>query len=159
MAELLSGVADRLYGALSVAMEDTTAAEVIKATLEGSAWVWCAFGNARVPKVLASCAQLSCSSAALHGLLSTHKLAALGADPKHLHCVLHAALLLLAALAANAVLAFVCRVGDGFALRAAAALQGSPDSAAPLRVVPPDLVQRHGELLLGLGVRSDSVQH
>jgi hypothetical protein len=41
MAEQLAGVADRLYAALAAAMAHPTAADVIKATLDSSAWVWC----------------------------------------------------------------------------------------------------------------------
>lgn len=41
MADLLQRVAERLYAALGAAMADATAGDVIKATLEGGAWVWC----------------------------------------------------------------------------------------------------------------------
>ena len=40
-AHQLEGVADRLYSALSAAMVQPAAADVVKATLDGSAWVWC----------------------------------------------------------------------------------------------------------------------
>lgn len=40
-AHQLKGVADRLYSALSAAMVQPAAGDVVKATLDGSAWVWC----------------------------------------------------------------------------------------------------------------------
>lgn len=44
-AALLEGVADRLYQTLGRAMDDSASREVVRATLEDGAWVWCDFAQ------------------------------------------------------------------------------------------------------------------
>jgi hypothetical protein len=132
IAQQLEGVADRLYSALSAAMVQPAAADVIKATLDSSAWVWCVrFSHLRLPALQAtSCFSRLCSMGStiyiMHGIRIS------------LRC---------------------CRVGNGFTVAAAAALQGIADLSAPLRTVPADLAQQHSELLLELGVRTACIAY
>lgn len=44
-AALLEGVADRLYQTLGSAMDNSASREVVRATLEDGAWVWCDFAQ------------------------------------------------------------------------------------------------------------------